>query len=318
MLLTNEHAALHDEFLTYESTRGARPRHVSGMRARVVRFLNWLEDSGLNYVDINHRTARNYQVWLMESQTKNGTTYQIATVMSYRKAAASFSRFLVETKRIPANPFHGLRAPRLPKNVLEGVLKEADMARLLHSLQQWETDSNLRTQTRRYILHVIAEVQYASGLRIAEMAELKEEDIDLERRIIIVRQGKMGRDRIAYLSEYATSVLSIYLKRMRPLVLARWNAAHMDYVFGCSFDSLSHFVNRHLASVGQELGLTITSHGFRHALGYHLLRAGCPLRHIQEIMGHQNLKDTEVYTKVDVTNIQNVLDEHHPRGRHAV
>ena len=61
--------------------------------------------------------------------------------------------------------------------------------------------------------------------------------------------------------------------------------------------------------------MKITSHTFRHALGYHLLRAGCPLRQIQEMLGHEQIKDTEIYTKVDEREVQEVLDEYHPRGR---
>jgi site-specific recombinase XerD len=56
-----------------------------------------------------------------------------------------------------------------------------------------------------------------------------------------------------------------------------------------------------------------TSHGFRHCVGYHLLRAGCQVRYIQEILGHEHIQSTEVYTKIDKENLKAVLDQYHPR-----
>jgi site-specific recombinase XerD len=59
-----------------------------------------------------------------------------------------------------------------------------------------------------------------------------------------------------------------------------------------------------------------TTHFFRHSVGYHLLKAGCDIRYIQEILGHERLRSTEVYTKVDKEDLLGVIDKYHPRQWH--
>jgi site-specific recombinase XerD len=92
------------------------------------------------------------------------------------------------------------------------------------------------------------------------------------------------------------------------------HAAYADRLFFLDYDNLARATNAELARACREAGVhAITSHGFRHALGYHLLRAGCTLRYIQAILGHKHLADTEVYTKVDAEDVKRVFDECHPR-----
>ena len=76
-----------------------------------------------------------------------------------------------------------------------------------------------------------------------------------------------------------------------------------------------HSYNRYLAAKAREAGLSHwSSHGFRHALGYHLLRAGCDVRRIKEILGHERIATTEIYTEVDREDLRSVLDTYHPRA----
>jgi integrase/recombinase XerC len=307
------------EFLAYEQARGARPRHLKELGPRVRKFLGWMDGEALAVSEIDLAAARGYQRYLLAERTAKDEPYAVNTVLSYRTCAASFCRFLHETRRIESNPFRAVRAPRSEKKVLEGVLKESEMATLLEKLARWdEAGSHLKHQARRYMAHVIGELQYASGLRIAEVAALREEDIDFEKQLLIVREGKHGRSRVAYLSEYACAVLKLFLERLRPLILGGHYRKHDDLVFGSETDYLGHMQNKHLAQATSSLGLKVTSHGFRHALGYHLLRSGCALRQIQEILGHERIKDTERYTKVDVQAVQAVLDECHPRGKRSL
>lgn len=313
--MTAQQHELLDAFAASEAARGCRPRGIRGDRARAARFLAWLDGEGKRPADIDRKTARSYQASLREEQCADGRPLSPRTVMSYLRAAARLCRYLHYTEVITSNPFSALKTRRLPVQILRGVLTEAEMRTLLDALGRWEdVGPDPRRQGRRYIAHLIAELQYASGLRIAEVAALTVEDLDLEHGVITVREGKKGRTRMAYLTSYAASLLALYIERMRPLVLTAKQAHNRDLLFGGGFESLSRAQNAHLAAVARSLGLSIRSHGFRHALGYHLLRSGCPLRHIQEILGHQSIKDTEIYTKVDSSAVMAVVDACHPRG----
>jgi site-specific recombinase XerD len=110
-------------------------------------------------------------------------------------------------------------------------------------------------------------------------------------------------------------VLELYCTDLRPLLCNGQHQANADRLFLSGFDRLGHVQNDALAAaVGRVGGQRLTTHGFRHALGYHLLRAGCNLRHIQAILGHASIKDTELYTKVDVETVRATLDTCHPRA----
>jgi integrase/recombinase XerD len=161
---------------------------------------------------------------------------------------------------------------------------------------------------------VAAEFLYASGLRVAEAAGLIPENIDTGARRIYVRQGKGEKGRVAFLTGFAASVMETYLRRGRPAVLGNYNRSYGHTVFGAHPQRLMAVVNRDLRERCRELDLPeITSHGFRHSLGTHLLRAGCDLRYIQIILGHDALQTTQIYTRVNKDDLKNSLDRFHPR-----
>jgi site-specific recombinase XerD len=143
-------------------------------------------------------------------------------VRAYVLAASRFARYLAWREIIGGNPFGKLRLPRAPKLVLRNVPTEAEMEKILAFLADWESvGPDTRKESRRYIAHLVAELQYSSGLRIAEVATLELGDLDLEKRRVYVRDGKKGKNRVAFLTEYAASLLDIYITRMRPVVLRR-------------------------------------------------------------------------------------------------
>ena len=101
-------------------------------------------------------------------------------------------------------------------------------------------------------------------------------------------EGKGGGNRTAYLNDYAREVLRLYIEEVREHIFTEWNKRNNDLLFGTGWAWLEHLVNGTLREVAARLSLgAFSSHGFRHALGYHLLRAGCNIRHIQEIPGAQ-------------------------------
>jgi len=129
-----------------------------------------------------------------------------------------------------------------------------------------------------------------------------------------VREGKGGYQRVAFLNEFASEVLRLYVERVRTLALSQWNLRNTDRLFAMGWEQFGKMMNGELARACASLGFPpMRSHGFRHAVGYHLLRAGCNIRHIQSILGHRRLRNTEVYTKVEKEDLKNVVDACHPR-----
>ncbi len=170
------------------------------------------------------------------------------------------------------------------------------------------------TYVKNNRLHVIAELLYASGLRIAEAASLIPDNLDLRQRLVYVPEGKGQKARIAFLSGFACDVLACYLEQGRTAVLGPYGRLYGNALFGANSGRIMAVVNEELASVCRELDIpVISSRGFRCSLGTHLLKRGCDMRHIQVILGHDRLATTQVYTRVDKDEIRESLDTFHPR-----
>jgi integrase/recombinase XerD len=187
------------------------------------------------------------------------------------------------------------------------------MERLLEALSHFEEGAgDFNHLVCRYRTHLVAELMYASGLRISEVAEVKEEELDLERGVIEVPCGKGGKRRTVFLNTYTASLLRIYVGEVRPLPRRAYHKA--GTLFGSGGQRLLATTNALLKEKAAELKLPpLKSHGFRHALGTHLLRAGCDLRYIQAILGHLDIQSTEIYTKVEREDLVAILAKYHPR-----
>ena len=250
-------------------------------------------------------------VW-SQSHNQAGQLYASGTLHNRLKAARRFFNYLVATQRRATNPFLEVEVPRHGSHLSRNVVTEAQMGRLLGELACFDEEKTVRAAHRRYRVHVMAEFLYSTGLRIAEAASLKPENLDLEHRLVYLSSGKGGKPRTAFLTFYAAEVLDLYVKAGRSAVMR--NNQNDGSLFGAAKDTLEMLVNRELHQRCTALELpVITTHGFRHSLGTHLLRSGCDMRHIQVILGHQALSTTQIYTRVDKEDLKKSLDEHHPR-----
>jgi len=245
---------------------------------------------------------------------EEGGKYSTGTVHNYLKAARRFFDYQVKVERMTTNPFRGVRYPRLGVHISRNVLSESQMGRLLRELAAWDRLPTWHQRERRYRVHVVCELLYATGLRIAEAATLTEADLDLAHRLAYLKAGKGGKPRTLFLTAYACEVMDRYLKVGRTAILHGHLRSVGHTLFAANKARLAWVVNDELEKVCQELELpVITTHGFRHSLGTHLLRSGCDMRYIQAILGHESLATTQVYTRVDKDDLKRSLDEFHPR-----
>jgi integrase/recombinase XerD len=147
---------------------------------------------------------------------------------------------------------------------------------------------------------------YSAGLRVGEVVNLKISDIDSDRMLIHVKQGKGKKDRYTVLSQIALDELRIYVKRYRP----------DDWLFQGG-DGKGHLTERSVQKVFDKartaagIKKDVSVHTLRHSFATHLLEGGTDLRYIQELLGHSSSKTTEIYTHVtekSISKIQSPLD----------
>jgi integrase/recombinase XerC len=311
--MEEKYRPLFKEYVNQMRLAGHTKQGITGLRNRVPKFFTFLDKHDLAIHEVGITQAQDYQGWLIATGRRDRGKYSPKTINTYIVAASSFCEFAKQKGLVPANPFKEIKRMRIDKKLPRNLLKEDRMDLFLEKLGRYDEENCLKTKKTRYRVHVIAELLYATGLRISEAANLRVEDIDFSRGTITVREGKGGRTRTAWMNDYAKEILKLYVEQMRELVFNEWNEKN-GTLFGVRWQSFEKMVNKVLRKTAGELGCPeVTAHSFRHAVGYHLLRAGCNIRYIQEILGHKLLRNTEIYTKVDKEDLREVLDTFHPR-----
>lgn len=313
MLNKEEEQQLTNEFLNYYRSSGRTTPRV-GVAHRVRKLLSYLKERGLALQAVGYKEALAYQLYLTEQPAAKGKGYSSGSIANYIKKAIVFFEFLKVKGLVVTNPFLDLERVKVKKSLPKNLLKEQEMAKFLAELAQFDKQqADVKSLISHYRAHLLAELMYASGIRIGELARVKEAEIDFSRGVIEVACGKGGKRRLALVGEYALSLLKIYLEELRPLIIRR-EYHNGQLLFGATGPRLLAATNPIFKAVARKLALPpLTCHSFRHALGTHLLRAGCDIRYIQAILGHRDIQSTEVYTKVDKEDLKAVIDKYHPR-----
>ena len=300
-------------YLQEQISKGVSTREAGHKKNRLKKLKEYLDEEGIGFKYLRSKKAQRFQGWLLKKKSNKGHKYAKSTVVRAVNQASSFYEYLKKNKVILSNPLKQVKRVRVDKTVVKNILKEKQMNKLLDELTRFEDEQSLREKVSRYKLHVVAEIMYATGMRIGEAEGLRVEDIDFERGMVVVKDKKKKKQRIAILNEYAIKVLKLYVEKMRYWVFCKVNFEN-GTLFGTKGESLECFLNKKLKYLCKRLGYSImTTHGFRHSLGYHLLKAGCDIRYIQSILGHERLRTTQIYTRVEKEELRSVLDKYHPR-----
>jgi site-specific recombinase XerD len=306
--------SIYDAYVADLHRKGHRERGITGLSTRIQRFFTYLSENDLTFGQVGVAEAQSYQGWLFTYGKQHGITYRNASIKPYMTAVVGFYDFLKRTGRVYANPFREIRRVQPEKTLPGNLPKEKELHAFLQELSAFDRESNLTAKITRFRVWIVAELMYATGLRIAEVADLKPADIDFEKGLVHVHAGKMGIDRVCFLHDYAALLVRLYLDEFRDLTFNRWNRENGHLLFGTKWSNFEKTINKVLKRVSQDMERPpFTSHKFRHCLGFHLLRSGCDVRYIQAILGHKLLRNTEVYTQVDKDALQEVFERCHPR-----
>lgn len=190
----------------------------------------------------------------------------------------------VENKTIETEKIHR------PKNekLLPNVLSKEEVKAILSAL------GNIKHKTMLSLI-------YSCGLRRSELLNLKLNDIDSKRSLVIIRQAKGKKDRIVPLSAKILDLLREYYKVYMP---KQWLFEGQDGISPYDERSIQNVLKQ--ALVRSKINKPVTLHWLRHSYATHLLENGTDLRYIQELLGHNSSRTTEIYTHVSMRSLQNV------------
>ena len=162
----------------------------------------------------------------------------------------------------------------------------------------------------------ILELLYSTGIRNQELRNLCIYDIDIANNYLRVTRGKGKKDRVIPLGEIAATYVEEYLNHSRPKLL---NKKETNILFltkhgrAMKNNGLIETIKKY--AVKAKLEKHITPHSFRHTCATHLLKNNASLRHIQELLGHASIESTQIYTRVDISDLKRAHKRYHPRER---
>jgi integrase/recombinase XerC len=219
-----------------------------------------------------------------------------------RKVSAlrSFYRYLLRHGRIPASPCEGIRSPRKGRP-LPRFLDESACAALLEAPQEGDR-MGLRDRA-------ILEVLYGGGLRVAELTGLRVCDIDRSRGCLRVL-GKGNKERLAPVGPRAMAALREYMA-VSP-TSSRMRVFRNRFGRGLTPRSVRRIVKKYV--LHSALDSAVSPHTLRHSFATHLLNRGANLRAVQELLGHESISTTQIYTHVTTERLRRVYEEAHPRA----
>ncbi len=298
-------ATLIDQFIEYLRAE----RHFSAHTARCYaadldQFCKFLgaPEGGLDavLVAVDGDRVRDFLAHL------HGKNYCKSTIARKLATLRSFYKFLARRGRIENNPVSGIRTPKQDKR-LPKCLTIAEIERLF---SQCDTTTVLGARDRS-----ILETLYSTGIRVSELVALNISDVDLGSSVILVR-GKGKKERVIPISPGAVRAILHYLDLRRTMSN---NPKHdQDALFinkhgqRLSTRSVRRKLDKYLLDAG--LDLSVSPHTLRHSFATHMLQSGADLRSVQEMLGHQSLSTTQIYTHMTSEQVQEEYEKSHPRA----
>lgn len=295
-----------NDFINYLSVNKSYSENtIEGYKNDILEFERFIHEekmaAGLLKIR-NERVCKNFISYLSNKD------YASSTIHRKLSSLNSFYNYLVKDEIIDTNHFQNVEAPKAPKR-LPKMIKESEIQMLFEIC-----DLNNKLGYRNYC---ILGCLYGCGLRVSELCNMQIKDIDfLERTIKIT--GKGSKDRIVVMYEELASSLKHYISTFRLELLYNSKDESNRYVFlnknGTQLTRVG--VRKILDKLVGDCGETfhISPHMLRHSFATALLNNGADMRSVQELLGHENLSTTQIYTHVSFDAIKSSYEIAHPRA----
>jgi len=284
--------------------RGLSKNTIESYMRDLNKLLVFIEDKQLLLRLIKTSDLEEFLAGLYDSSL---TPRSISRVISTLK---SFFHFLLLDQYREDNPTDLLESPK--SNIkLPVVLAIEEIDQILSVI-----DVSTLEGTCNY---AIIETLYSCGLRVSELTNLRFSDLYFDEGFIRV-SGKGNKQRLVPISEIATQKISNWLDYRKQINVKKGNE---DIVFissrrgkALSRITVFHFIKQYAEEAG--IKKEVSPHVFRHSFATHLLERGANIRVIQEMLGHEKITTTEIYTQIDRTFLRQEIIEHHPRNNQSI
>ncbi len=269
----------------------------------ILDFYNFINKNKVSFKSVNYNLIKKYLMLLYDQKlSRNTVARRLSSLRSYYK-------YLLNNNYVKTNPFKLVSSPkkekRLPKylgiNELEDIFRSIDIT---DSLGQRDS--------------VILEILYATGIRCGELVNINIKDIDFSKKEIKV-MGKGRKERIVEFGDYCFNSINLFIKDGREKLLNKHKVSDHGYLI--INEKGQQITTRGVAKVIDKIiekasiNKHITPHMLRHTFATHLLNEGCDLLTVQELLGHESLESTAIYTHVSNEHLREVYLKCHPRAK---
>ncbi len=299
----DEFEARVSQFLSdLEGVRNLSPNTVKAYASDLASFTTWIRREGLTPPNLSHRDLRG---WLMDLKAGG---YAPKTINRHLSAVRALYRWLIRQGITTQDAAAALASPKVPRK-LPTTMADDDVVKLIG-----EAEGEEPTDVRD---HAILELMYATGARISEVSRLDIGDVDLAQRQVRLF-GKGSKERIVPMYDVALEAVRGYLMTARPALAAKGKGCDPQALFlssrgnRMSADSIRSRFRKILASA--HIDASITPHAMRHTFATELLGGGADLRSVQELLGHESLSTTQIYTHLSVDRLKDATRQAHPRS----
>lgn len=257
-------------------------------------FIDFLESTGASFnKNIQYTFIRNWIVFLSKNKiSPNSINRKVSSLKAYFK-------FLVNIKEIKKSPLRNHTSLRTKSKVVN-PLNETEMKEVFELFKTSEKELTRDS--------MIIDILYSTGLRRAELINLKKSDIYFDDQVIKVL-GKRNKERLVPMLPGLVKKLKLYSRNLEEdsFLLQSKNGNKI------SPSTIYRVVNKYLRSISTKT--KISPHVLRHTFATHILNNGADINSIKEILGHKSLASTQIYTKIKIPTIVNDYMKNHPRQK---
>lgn len=291
-----------EEFIKYiEVEKNYSFYTEQGYERDISNFFDFLKSENIsNIKDVDYRVVRTYLMWLYDKK------YSKKTIARNVSTLKSFFKFLTSENIIESNPTLLISNPKLDKRLPNYVTYE-----------ELECLLNIPDQTTKLGLRdaLIMEMLYSTGIRVSELVNIKLSDISFSNKQIKIL-GKGNKERYVMFGDVCKKLIDKYINTSRINIL---NGKSNNFlILNSRGNKMSERgVEIVISNIVRKSGLKIhvTPHTLRHTFATHLLNEGADLKSVQELLGHENLSTTQVYTHISNERLRNVYLNNHPRAK---
>lgn len=289
------------EYLVYlQLEKSLSANTVAAYADDLDKWLDYLHDASISYMDAGLEHFNDFLIDLSEIGLSERSQARIISGIK------SFYHFLVVTNKLNEDPTDLLDVPKIGFHLPE-VLSVEEINLIVDAIDLSAPEG----QRNRAIIETL----YGSGLRVSELVNLKISNIDFERGIARV-EGKGSKQRLVPLSEEALIQITQWQLIRHGLQIKK---GHEDFLFlnrrGAQLTRVMILIM--VKKIAEQVGIekTISPHTFRHSFATHLLEGGANLRVIQQLLGHESITTTEIYTHIDINLLRDTVLNCHPRNK---